>query len=81
MWMSRLFGLVLAVAGAGLLAFIWSQMLDHSGAFLFIYRIGIPAAMLLAFAGLLALFFGAHLVVAPRSAVRRWLPGAHHSAG
>jgi hypothetical protein len=78
MWTSRLFGLALAVAGAALLGFIWSQLMDHSGQFLFIYQIGIPPAMALAFIGLLAFFFGAHLVIAPRSALKRRTPGSRH---
>jgi len=74
MWISRAFGLGLAAAGAALLGFLWSQMWDRSQDFLFIYQIGIPGALALGLLGLTAFFFGVHLVVAPRSAIRHWTP-------
>lgn len=72
MWLSRLSGLVLAAAGGSLIGFLWSQVLDESGDYLFIHRIGIPGVLLLAAAGIIAFVFGVHFLIAPRSAVKRW---------
>ena len=74
MWKSRLAGLLIASAGGALLGFLWSQMMDSSQDYLFIYRAGIPIVLLLAAAGIMAVVFGLHLLVAPKSAVRRWTP-------
>ena len=74
MWLSRMFGLLLAAGGAGLLGFLWSQVLDLPGRTNFTYRIGVPGALLLAALGIILFFFGMHLFIAPRSAVRRWTP-------
>lgn len=74
MWRSRASGLFIAAAGAAILAFLWSQVTDRSGDYLFIYRIGIPGVLLLTGLGALAVVFGAHLFCAPTSALRRWIP-------
>ena len=72
MWTSRFIGLAVAAAGAGLLAFLWWQM---SGTSHFLYAIGIPGALFLGAVGATVLVFGAHLLIAPKSAVKRWAPG------
>lgn len=72
MWLSRLSGLIIAAAGGSVVGFLWSQVLDRSGDGLFVQRLGIPGVLLLSAAGIIAFVFGSHLLVAPKSAVRRW---------
>ena len=77
MWRSRLIGLAVAAGGAGLLGFLWTQM---SGRSQFLYAIGIPGALFLGAIGVTLLVFGAHLLIAPKSAARRWTPGLRNEA-
>ena len=74
MWKSRVSGLLIAVAGGGLMGFLWWQVLDRSNFGEFIYRVGIPGVLILAAIGTMAVVFGVHLLVAPQSAIRRWTP-------
>lgn len=80
MWLSRLAGLVILAAGGGLLGFLWLQAADRSGNYLFVHRIGPPGVLLLAAAGMIGFVFGVHLLIAPRSAVKRWTPRLQRKA-
>jgi len=71
MWKSRLTGLILAVTGGVLFAFVLGEG-DRTIEALFVYRLGLPVVLLLGLSGLVALVFGIHLLAAPRSAARRW---------
>ncbi len=72
MWKSRLTGLVLAVLGACLFGFVLVQG-NRTIEALFVYRWGLPVVLLLGMVGLITLVFGVHLLMAPRSAARRWV--------
>ncbi len=67
MRMSRLSGLVIAAAGAAVLAFSLYWGADRGMQALFTYRIGMPGVLLLGMMGLIGVVFGTHLVVAPAS--------------
>jgi len=70
-WISRSIGLVLAASGAGLLVFLLSRVIDRAESGALTLRLGIPGVLFLALVAQLAFAFGMHLLVTPRSAVRR----------
>jgi hypothetical protein len=71
MWKSRLTGLILAILGGGLFAFVLSEG-NRAVEALFVYRWGLPVVLLLGMIGLIVLVFGVHLLIAPNTAARRW---------
>jgi hypothetical protein len=75
MWKTRLAGAIIALAGAATFAFVFYQGLKPPVASHLMFAIGMPGALLIAMASLIAFVFGVHLTVAPRTAARRWTPG------
>lgn len=67
----RLLGVIIAAAGAALIAFLWTDV--TAGPSHFAITAGIPIFMLALAAGMIAVVFGVHLLALPRSAKRTWL--------
>ena len=65
MTFSRISGLVIALAGAAVLAFCLYWGADRGMQALFAYKLGMPGVLLLGMTGLIGFVFGTHLVVAP----------------
>ncbi len=66
--------MAVALAGAGLIGFLWSDLMRSDRDDLFVIRLGIPGVLLLAAVGAVAFVFGIHRLIARRYAGRRWTP-------
>lgn len=71
MWAARITGLIIASAGGSLAGLLWLELMDRGGRDLFVHRLGLPGALLLAALGVVAVVFGLYLLLDPQSALRR----------